>query len=98
MRPIDPNSLDYCLDDWEFITTRADLLSTIALLQRYGIISGHPMKLSREVVNSLPAKKQVHWLFAKDYGLNDTDNESQSDEETWFDSFSSDSDPEAEFY
>ena len=56
------------------------------------------MKLSREVVNSLPAKKQVHWLFAKDYGLNDTDNESQSDEETWFDSFSSDSDPEAEFY
>jgi len=56
------------------------------------------MKLSKEVVNSLPAKKQVHWMFPKDYGLNDTDNESASDEETWFDSFSSDSDPEAEFY
>lgn len=37
-------------------------------------------------------------MFPKDYGLNDTDNESDSDEETWFDSFSSDSDPEAEFY
>jgi len=37
-------------------------------------------------------------MFPKDYGLNDTDIESGSDEETWFDSISSDSDPESEFY
>jgi len=54
--------------------------------------------LSKEVVGSLPAKKHVHWMFPKDYGLNDTDIESGSDEETWFDSISSDSDPESEFY
>jgi len=49
-------------------------------------------------VKSLPAKKQVHWVFPKDHGLNDTDYESDSDDSTFFDSFSSDSDIESEFF
>lgn len=37
-------------------------------------------------------------MFAKDHGLNDTDNESKSDDDTWFESFSSDSEIESEFF
>ncbi len=50
------------------------------------------------MVWSLPAKKQVHWIFAKDHGLNDSDYESESDDSTLFDSLSSDDEIESEFY
>jgi hypothetical protein len=58
----------------------------------------HSVPVPREVVRSLEANKQVHWVFPKNGGLNESDYESDSKESTGYDSLGSESDPESEFY
>jgi len=97
LRPVDPKDIDYDIDDQLCVVQRADLLATLHQLQMHAVVKySDPVPLN--IRRGLRAEKQVHWAFAKGSGLNESDYESSSDDSTYYDSASSDSDPDNDFF
>lgn len=94
-RPIDPTDIDIDCDDMIKVDL-ADKLMVIELLKEQQLMS-HSVYIPRDVRQCLQPKRNIHWSIESE-GLNDTNCDSDSEGSNFFQSVSSGSEPDTDFY